>query len=155
MGKHAAAYQKLLDHEGIAHRVTFLPFLSESELIAQYQGASALLLPSFAEGFGIPMLEAMATGTPVIASHAASLPEVGGSAARYFDPGSISEMTEALVEVLGNDALRTEMARRGRIEVQRYAPEVVAEQVISFWQEVAGVCPRHRPQSSCSFAILP
>jgi glycosyltransferase involved in cell wall biosynthesis len=155
MGKHAAAYQRLLDREGVAHRVTFLPFLSESDLIAQYQGACALLLPSFAEGFGIPLLEAMATGTPVIASHAASLPEVGGTAARYFDPRSISEMTEALVEVLGNDVLRAEMARRGLIEVQRYAPEVVGEQVISFWQEVAGVCPRDHSQSSRSSAILP
>jgi glycosyltransferase involved in cell wall biosynthesis len=139
LGSHARPYKELLTWEGISGKATFLPFQSESELIAQYQSAAALLFPSFSEGFGIPMLEAMATGTPVLASNCTSLPEVGGSAARYFNPHSLPDMAAALYEVLGDDTLRATMAERGLIEIQRYAPARVRQQVIHFWEEIAGI----------------
>ncbi len=149
LGKEARAYRELLTWEGITGNVTFLPFQTESELIAQYQGAAALLFPSFAEGFGIPLLEAMATGTPVLASNCSSLPEVGGTAARYFNPRSIDDMARVMGEVLGDDALRAAMAERGLVEMQRYAPHLVRQQVVAFWEKTAGVT---RGEAEPSFA---
>lgn len=137
----AAAYRQELESQGIADLVTFLPFLPEAELLRVYQDAAALLFPSFAEGFGIPMLEAMATGTPVIAARAGSLPEVGAEAACYFDPHSVNELSHALLRVLGDEELRQSMAARGLDRAGVYAPSAVREQVIAFWKEVSGVAP--------------
>ncbi len=135
----AGAYQERLQHLGIAPLITFLPFLCERELISLYQDAAALLFPSYAEGFGIPMLEAMATGTPVIAARATSLPEVGGDAAYYFDPNSVNEMAAALETVLTDDGLREQMAAKGLVRAELYQPEVIGRQVMKFWEEVAGI----------------
>jgi glycosyltransferase involved in cell wall biosynthesis len=77
LGDSAEPYREEASALGVSHLVTFLPYISEEELLALYQGAGALLFPSFAEGFGIPLLEAMATGTPAVAARATSLPEAG------------------------------------------------------------------------------
>jgi glycosyltransferase involved in cell wall biosynthesis len=87
------------------------------------------------------MLEAMATGTPLLAARAASLPEVGGEAAEYFDPHDEEAMAAAIGRVLGDERLREAMAARGLTRVRRYAPEVVRAQVVAFWEEVAGTAP--------------
>jgi glycosyltransferase involved in cell wall biosynthesis len=119
--------------------VDYVPFVTEAELRELYRNAAALIFPSFAEGFGIPMLEAMATGTPVIAARATSLPEVGGDAAIYFDPGSQEEMTTAMERVLGDEHLQKEMARKGLAKAEEYRPAVIGKQVADFWHEFAGV----------------
>jgi glycosyltransferase involved in cell wall biosynthesis len=119
--------------------VEYVPFISEAELRGLYRNAAALIFPSFAEGFGIPMLEAMATGTPVIAARATSLPEVGGDAAAYFDPQNQEEMISAMERVLSDDQLRQEMARKGLAKAEEYRPAVIGKQVVGFWQEFAGV----------------
>jgi alpha-1,3-rhamnosyl/mannosyltransferase len=139
LGANAPHYRDLASQLAVARLVSFLPYLSEQELIACYQDAGALLFPSFAEGFGIPLLEAMATGTPAIVARAASLPEVGADAACYFDPADIPGIGDALERVLVDEALRESMARRGLQRAQVYHPEVVAKQVRAFWEEVAGV----------------
>jgi glycosyltransferase involved in cell wall biosynthesis len=119
--------------------VEYVPFITEVELRELYRNAAALIFPSFAEGFGIPMLEAMATGTPVIAARATSLPEVGGEAALYFDPENVEDMTLAIEQVLGNDQLRQEMADKGLAKAEEYRPAVIGKQVVDFWHEFAGV----------------
>jgi glycosyltransferase involved in cell wall biosynthesis len=119
--------------------VDFLPFVTEPELRELYRGAAAVLFPSLAEGFGIPVLEGMATGTPVIAARATSLPEVGGDAAFYFDPTNREEMAMALENVLANSRLRDEMARKGLERAETFRPETVGKQVRAFWKEFAGV----------------
>lgn len=134
-----AALRPRLDALGIASVVTLLPFVSEEELICLYQDAGALLLPSFAEGFGIPMLEAMATGTPVIASRATSLPEVGGEAAVYFNPCDPADIAATLAATLESDRLLLEMADRGLEQVKRYHPDRIRQQVSDFWQEMAAI----------------
>jgi glycosyltransferase involved in cell wall biosynthesis len=83
--------------QSMGDRVRFTDEITDAELIALYAGASALVLPSLYEGFGLPLLEAMQMGCPCMSSNAASLPEIGGDAAIYFDPHSV----EALVECLG------------------------------------------------------
>lgn len=137
--RQAEAYHKRLQQLGIASLITFLPYMGERELITIYQDAAALIFPSFAEGFGIPLLEAMATGTPVIASSAASLPEVSGDAAYYFDPYNVKDMAAAIETVLTDYDLRKRMATKGLDRVKLYRSEVIGRQVIKFWEEVAGI----------------
>lgn len=145
LSREAEAYKKKLALLGVAPLVHFLPFVKESELRDLYRGAGAILFPSFAEGFGVPMLEAMATGTPVIAARAASLPEVGGDAPFYFDPASTEDITSALETVLSDRRLRGEMAGKGVVRAEFYRPEVVGKQVMAFWKEFAGVEPAVAP----------
>ena len=152
LGADARPYRDLASQLDVSHLVSFLPYLSEEKLIASYQDAGALLFPSFAEGFGIPLLEAMATGTPAIVARAASLPEVGAGAACYFDPFDTSSIADALERVLSDQALRESMARRGLQRSLVYHPETVAKQVRAFWEEVAGV---HVPARSSHESNLP
>ena len=135
----ADSYRNRLASDGIAHLVRFMPFMPEKEMRELYRDAAAVLIPSFSEGFGIPMLEGMATGTPVLSSRAASLPEVGGDAARYFDPANREEITDALETVLPDTKLREKMAGKGLVQAAIYRPDVVGRQVMAFWKEFAGV----------------
>jgi glycosyltransferase involved in cell wall biosynthesis len=139
LSREADAYRKKAAPLGIAQLIRFLPFVGEGELRDLYRGAAAILFPSFAEGFGIPVLEAMATGTPVIAACAGSLPEVAGNAAFYFDPGNGKEMTTALEIVLSDSRLRKEMASKGIVRAEAYRPDAIGKQVLDFWKEFAGV----------------
>ena len=140
--KQRFTYQAQLAALGVeSSLVKFLPFVSEEELIALYQKAEAFLFPSLAEGFGIPLLEAMATGTPVIAARAASLPEVGGEAVVYFDPHDGEAIAAALERVLTDKGLREEMVQKGHLQLERFHPQKVEEQVVAFWQEITGQSP--------------
>ena len=91
--------------------VTVTGFVPAGRLAALYRGATALVMPSFEEGFGLPVAEAMACGTPVIASDIPSLHEVAGDAALYFDPRSTASLVEAMIQV---DGMRGELAAKGR-----------------------------------------
>ena len=139
LSREVAAYREKTAALGVPDLVEFVPFVTEAELRDLYLDAAALLFPSFAEGFGIPMLEAMATGTPVIAARATSLPEVGGDAAIYFDPANHDEMTMAIEQVLSDDRLRQTMASRGLAKAEEYRPAAIGKKVVDFWQEFAGV----------------
>ncbi len=93
--------------------VILLPHIEESEMPALYGGARLLIYPSLLEGFGFPLVEAMACGTPVLAAHRTSLPEVGGQAARYFNPERAEDFTEALLELLAKPALLKKLRSAG------------------------------------------
>jgi alpha-1,3-rhamnosyl/mannosyltransferase len=95
--------------------VRFLGHVSDEELIALYQMAICLVFPSLYEGFGLPVLEAMAAGCPVIASMTSSLPEVAGTAGLLVDPLNAQEIAMAMQQVLQNEDLRARMIRDGRI----------------------------------------
>src|SRR6185369_2008713 len=90
-----------LDDAGV-----LLGAVSEQQLRTLYAGASALVYPSLYEGFGLPLLEAMASGTPVIASRAASIPEVVGNAGVLLDPMDVRGWTDAIVKVVNDEAYR-------------------------------------------------
>ena len=96
-------------------------FVPDEDLPAVYAAATVLVLPSLYEGFGLPVLEAMACGAPVACSRTSSLPELGGDAARYFDPSDVEAMTATLEEVLSDDALRDEMRRQGLLQAARFS----------------------------------
>jgi glycosyltransferase involved in cell wall biosynthesis len=132
-------YKSMLDQEGIADLVTFMPFLTEAQLRNLYRTARAVLVPSFAEGFGIPLLEGMATGTPVLTSNVTSLPEVGGRAPLYFDPHQPAEIGSAIAAVMTDASLQRSMASLGLQRAADFHPSVIAKLVDDFWQEIAYV----------------
>jgi glycosyltransferase involved in cell wall biosynthesis len=142
LANHAHRYASVLRTSGQESLVEFLPFINEEQLRGMYQQAAALFFPSLDEGFGIPLLEAMATGTPVLTARVASMPEVAGEAALYFDPLSVEDMASSLDRVLSNTALCERMAHEGLRQAQKFHPDLVRQQVTQFWKEIADVTPR-------------
>jgi glycosyltransferase involved in cell wall biosynthesis len=122
---------------GIAQFVDIEPYVTDSELRDLYRSARLVLVPSFMEGFGIPVLEAMASGTPVVSSNAGSLPEVGDSAAIYFDPKDIEAMATALAQVLGDVDLQQRMMDAGIHRAQQFHPDSIQREVEKFWRGLA------------------
>lgn len=110
-------------------RIKFLGRLSDEELIAQYQGATAFVFPSLYEGFGIPPLEAQACGCPVLAANAASIPEVLQASALYFDPMDVSHMAAAMERILTDAPLRQSLRKRGLNNAARFSWDESARRV--------------------------
>ncbi len=108
-------------------RVQFTGQVTDQELRMYYRDSTALIFPSFYEGFGYPLVEAMAEGCPVACSGVASLPEVAGDAALLFDPHSIEDIRRALLEIATQPALRKTLAERGMRRVGRFAGAACAE----------------------------
>ncbi len=98
---------------GLESRVRLIPEVADELLPAVYRAASVFAFPSLAEGYGIPVLEAMAAGVPVVASRIAALTEVAGSAALLVDPGDVAGWASALTAVLGNPAMAASLSRAG------------------------------------------
>jgi glycosyltransferase involved in cell wall biosynthesis len=108
---------------GINDRVKFLEYVSYSELPTIINQAISLVFPSLWEGFGLPILEAMACGTPVITSHLASMPEVAGDAAILVDPYNVAEISNAMKMVAEDFQLQTELRQAGLIRAQQFSWE--------------------------------
>ncbi len=98
LGKHADRFRERADKAGAGAHVRFLPYLSLDDLIATYAGAALTVYPSLVEGWGIPVLESLALGTPVVTSNTSAMPEAGGEHARYFDPTSTEAIAAAIVD---------------------------------------------------------
>ncbi|HZT84233.1 MAG TPA: glycosyltransferase family 1 protein [Gaiellaceae bacterium] len=120
---------------GVAGRVVFTGPVSEAELAALYRGALAYAFVSLSEGFGLPGLEAMAAGVPVVAARAGSLPEVYGDAARYCDPLDAESIAAALAEVASDEQLRTRLVARGRQRAGEFTWRRTAEQTLAVYRE--------------------
>lgn len=119
----------LIDDLGIKSRVVFLGRVDDSDLPALYRGANALVFPSLYEGFGLPVAEAMACGTPVITSNVTSMPEVAGDAALLVDPESIPQISAAIEKIVSDDDLRSNLSSRGLQQVMKYNWDEVATRV--------------------------
>lgn len=127
----------LAERLGIGARVRFLGFVSDEELAALYAGAEAFVFPSLYEGFGIPPLEAMACGCPVIVSDRASLPEVCGEAAIYVDPDRVDAIAEAMGRVVAEPALRAGLRERGLERAAQFSYRQAAGEILSVLRGVA------------------
>jgi glycosyltransferase involved in cell wall biosynthesis len=122
---------------GLSHRVKRLGVVPLSDLAALYVGARAMVYPSFAEGFGLPPLEAMACGTPVVASSTTSLPEVLGDAAVLVDPQVSNDVTAAIENVCTDQALRRSLVERGRRRAEEFHWDRTAQQALKIYADAA------------------
>lgn len=113
----------------------FTGFIEDNELKWLYENAAAYVLPSLSEGFGLPGLEAMAHGCPLVSSNATCLPEVYGDAAHYFDPYSLQQTAAAIEDVLGDPKLCKTLVRNGHKQVQKYSWQTMAEQTLAVYNE--------------------
>jgi len=132
------ATRRQIEALGLEARVTFTGFVTDEELLHLYNAAEVLVLPSFHEGFGLPALEAMACGTPVIVSDAGALPEVVGDAGRIFDPRKADALGRHLHAVLGDPGTRREMSERGLHRAKQLSWGRSAERALSIFEEMLG-----------------
>jgi alpha-1,3-rhamnosyl/mannosyltransferase len=118
----------------LADKVSLLGPVAEADLPALYAGAELFVFPSLYEGFGLPVLEAMACGAPVVCSNVSSLPEVAGDAALLVDPLDMDALAAAIVRVLGDEALRSEMRQRGLQQAGRFTWAQTAQQTLEIYR---------------------
>ncbi len=123
---------------GLERDVRFLGFVPEDQLPLWYNAARLFVYPSLYEGFGLPVLEAMACGTPVITSNAASIPEVAGAAALQVHPGDPEELAEAVRETLGDDARREAMRAAGLEQARRFSWRRMADATVRCYEAAVG-----------------
>jgi glycosyltransferase involved in cell wall biosynthesis len=122
----------------VAERVVIRRDIGNSDLPLVYGGAIALVFPSLYEGFGLPPLEAMQCGTPVVTSNTSSLPEVVGDAAVLVDPRSVESITSGVVEIATNDGLRRQLRERGLERARRFGWRRCAELTLSAYDAAMG-----------------
>ncbi|MFQ5812563.1 MAG: glycosyltransferase family 4 protein [Anaerolineae bacterium] len=126
----------LVDELKLTNDVLFLGRVPVEDLLHLYNAAQLLVQPSFYEGFGLPPLEAMACGTPVVVSNVSSLPEVVGDAGLLVDPEDVSELTVAIWRVLTDQALRAELIAKGLKRAQCFSWEKTALQTLELYRRV-------------------
>ena len=119
------------------NRVIFPGFVSEQELDILLRIADVLIYPSLYEGFGIPILEAMKLGTPVITSNVTAMPEVAGDAAILVDPYSVEEMASAISRLLQDKVLRNELITKGKERSAGYSWDSTCRQYLNLYEEIA------------------
>lgn len=137
-GKKDANYRRIeaqVQKRGLKN-IYFTDFVSEGQLRWLYENCATYVFPSLSEGFGLPGLEAMIHGAPVVSSNATCLPEVYGEAAHYFDPLNTQAMADAIDEVLTDKNLRTELIKRGHEQVKKYSWRHMAEQTLAVYERV-------------------
>ncbi len=113
-----------------------IPWIKDKELPLLYSSAKVLLYPSLYEGFGLPILEAMACGTPVITSNVSSMPEVGGEAALYVDPEDGKEITTRVREVMESKETRENMIKKGFIQAKKFSWQKCAKETMNVYQKL-------------------
>ncbi len=121
---------------GMENRIVFTGFISEKELDSLFRIADFLIYPSLYEGFGIPILEAMKMGLPVITSNTTAIPEVSGDAAYLVDPNNIEEMTSVMSDLILNRQRQEEMIEKGLERARSYTWQNVSESYLKLYQEI-------------------
>ncbi|MBA7700736.1 D-inositol-3-phosphate glycosyltransferase [subsurface metagenome] len=124
---------------GITRDVIFIDYPSELDLAYYYSSANLFAYPSLYEGFGLPPLEAMACGCPVITSNTSSLPEVVGEAGIMVNPYDTDSLTQAMRQVLTDDRLREDMVRKGLEQAKRFSWEKAARQTLEVYETVGSI----------------
>lgn len=124
------------------NNVISLGYVSDEELAQAYSGALALIFPSSYEGFGLPILEAMACGCPAVTTREASLPEVAGEAALYLNnPRDSAELGHILREIAASTSLRDEIGLKGKIWAKEFSWEQTAQATFQAFRQVLRTCP--------------
>jgi len=139
VGKKGWMYEEILSSPkefGVSNRVLFLDTVGDEDLPTFYKNAQFFILPSLYEGFGLPVLEAMQYGCPVIISNVSSLPEAGGDAAMYVDPEDASDITEKMEKLLKDSSLKEDLIKKGYDQVKKFSWEKTAAQTIRVLEDV-------------------
>ncbi len=126
----------LAQRAGVADHIRLPGLVDDDQLALLYRAADVLVVPSFVEGFGLPALEAMASGTPVVATRAGSLPEVLSDAALYADPNRPGDIAASIARILGNPALRDDVRARGRARAAQFSWERCARETFEVYRDV-------------------
>jgi len=140
VGKKGWLFEEILKSPkkyGVEKSVDFLGFVEDEKMPSIYKNAACFVLPSLYEGFGLPVLEAMKYGCPVILSNVSSLPEAGGNAALYVDPENSDDIAEKILKVLSNDKLRLEMIKKGYDQVKKFSWEKTAKETLKVLEKIA------------------
>lgn len=140
VGKKGWLYDEILaspKKNGVSGSVEFVDFVSDSELPSLYKNAKCFVLPSLYEGFGLPVLEAMQNGCPVIISNVSSLPEAGGDAALYVNPEDVDDIASKIDNVLSDSELRLEMIKKGYDQVKKFSWEKTAKETLEVLEKIA------------------
>lgn len=141
VGKHEKHYDELHlwahDQPSYDH-IIFTGFVSDAELKWLYTNCQAYVFASLSEGFGLPPLEAMAHGAPVISSRSSVMPEVYGDAAHYFDATKPSDMAEETLTVLGSKKLREQLVGKGYEQLKKYSWQTMAEETLTVYKATLG-----------------
>ena len=130
--KHLQEISKL----NLTNKVLILGYIPEEDLIHLYNGAKVFVYPSLMEGFGLPPLEAMACGVPVVASNLTSIPEIVGDAALLFDGYNIQEIANAIYKVIINDELANELRKKGVQRVKQFNWRITAQKTLQIYKNV-------------------
>ncbi len=129
--KYFAQMEQIIAEEGVGSHVHLLGEIEHAQMPSLYAGARLFAFPSYLETFGLPPIEAMASGVPVVSSNASVIPEVCGNAALYFEPFSIDELTEVMYKLLTDDSLWKKMRRRGFERAKQFSWDRAAAQTLS------------------------
>ncbi|MCU0499332.1 MAG: glycosyltransferase family 4 protein [Anaerolineae bacterium] len=125
-----------LSRSAYQDRIRFIGFAEDADLPALYSGAALVPFISLYEGFGFPVIESMACGTPVVASNVSSIPEAAGDAAILVDPRDLDAITESCRRVLEDSALRADLIKKGYAQAARFTWERAARELLSIYAEV-------------------
>ncbi|HBI15691.1 MAG TPA: hypothetical protein DDY20_09295 [Desulfobulbaceae bacterium] len=142
--KNGYAIEEKAREYGIGDLVTQMGYVSVEEMAYLYVHAELMVFPSLFEGFGIPLVEAMAAGCPVLAADSTSLPEVGGESVAYFDPSSPEALASSLHELLASPALRKDLVARGSRRAGDFSSARMAEQHLAAFRNAAQAYSRRR-----------
>src|SRR5437867_4178191 len=142
---HGGAPEQKARSLGLNGRVKFLGYVQRAELPALFSGATAFVYPSLLEGFGMPIVEAMACGTPVITSNNSAMTEVAGQAAMLVDPHSVREIAEALAQMAEDAPLRQALSRKGLARAAEFSWETTARLTLEAYREALEL-PQHSPR---------
>ena len=132
--KYAKKIHKFINENGLKEQVLFLKNVSAEELAIIYQHATVFCYPSFCEGFGIPLIEALYSKVPVIATKSGCFPEAAGPNSMYIDPFDVIKIREAINLLFSKPQLRAEMAQKGFSFVQRFSDENVAKNLVALYK---------------------
>jgi len=138
-GWRTESIREQMEGHALAHRIVHLDYVERGRLVELYRHADALLYPSWLEGFGLPILEAMACGTPVVTSGISSMPEVAGPAAVYVDPGSPHGIASSVASLVSDDSHRQRLARIGLDRARKFSWDQAASATAQALRLAAGL----------------
>ena len=136
LGRYSSEWEKLLRNSPIKDQVIQIDNLKSELMPILYNAVDCLLFPSWYEGFGWPPLEAMACGTPVVSSNAASLPQIVGSSALMAPPDDIEGLSNAVHQLLENEELKNHKIKQGLAHVNRFTWEHTAKEVANIYNKI-------------------